>query len=164
MFTNKFNIYNSKLLEYINKDTCIECGYNLLKCYGNCMKHINKLDIVTLHKELLTIFENLTDIEKINLKLSIAEIMFKIKHDKRVLKRKIYEYKDKYLKQPKTAEIIANNKEFINKNNVLYKRIIEKYTLTNKEKRKRYSPGNRPLSLHQNKKPVEIVKENWPRD
>mgnify|MGYP003351088427 FL=1 len=131
------NIYIN-LLEYINKNTCIECGYNLLKCYGYCMKHINKLDIVTLHKELLTIFEKLTDIEKINLKLSIAEIMFKIKHDKRVLKRKIYEYKDKYLKQPKTAEIIANNKEFINKNNVLYKKIIEKYTLTDKEKRKRY--------------------------
>ena len=122
--------------EYINKDTCIECGYNLLKCYGYCMKHINKLDIVTLHKELLTIFEKLTNVEKINLKLSIAEIMFKIKRDKIILKRKISEYKDKYLKQPKTAEIIANNKEFINKNNILYKKLIEKYTLTDKEKRK----------------------------
>ena len=47
LFINKFNIYNSKLLEYINKDKCIECNNNFIKCYGYCLKHIKNLNIIT---------------------------------------------------------------------------------------------------------------------
>ena len=71
----------------------------------------------------MSIFTNLTDIEKINLKLSIAEIMFKLKRSKSHIKSKIHTYEDKVFEQPNIIEIIKNNKEFINNNKVLYKRI-----------------------------------------
>ena len=143
IFINKFNIYNSTLLKYINKDTCIECNNNFIKCYGYCLKHIKNLDIISLHKELLTIFINLSDIEKINLKLSIAEIMFEIKRSKSIIKSKIKTYEDKIFKQQKIIEIIRNNKEFINNNKVSYKELIDKYKLSDKEKEKLFKKNNK---------------------
>ena len=62
-FINDFNIYNSKLLQYINKDKCLVCDLKIIRGFGHCIKHINTINIKEIHQELLEIFKNLTDIQ-----------------------------------------------------------------------------------------------------
>jgi len=143
IFLNKFNIYNSKLLEYINKDTCITCNNKFVKCYGHCLQHIKNVDIISLHTELLAIFNKITDVEKINFKLSIAELMFKIKRSKSISKREIKTYAEEVFNQQKIQEISNKNEEFIINKSILYKELINKYAFTDAEKEKLYKQNNK---------------------
>ena len=138
-FINVFNVYNSKLLEYINKSECVICNLKIVKGYGHCIKHIKNIDIIKLHNELKEIYNNLTDIQKINIKLSIAEIMVKIKTNKMELKQKINKYKQKYII---SNEIINKNKDFISKNKILYKKLMRAYTYTDNERKELFKQGN----------------------